>query len=117
MSDGVPMQPTAWGQVRVTEPAGERILPESLTIGGSGADVVVPGAEAGAALTITRRAGLWLAEPRPGALLRFNGRPLSATRDLRRNDVLAVAEAQVSVAAATRTLLKLEVAHLAGNVT
>jgi formylglycine-generating enzyme required for sulfatase activity len=117
MSDGVSMQPAAWGQVRVNEPAGERILPESLAIGGSGADVVVPGVEAGAALTITRRAGLWLAEARPGALVRFNGRPLGTARDLRRNDVLALGDAQVSVAAATRTLLKLDVTHLAGNVT
>jgi len=117
MSDGLSMQPGAWGQVRVTEPAGERVLPESLSIGGSGADVVVPGAEAGAALTVVRRAGLWLAEPQRGALVRFNGRPLGAARDLRRNDVLGVGDAQVSVAGATRTLLKLSVAHLAGNVT
>src|SRR5919108_372138 len=35
MNDGVLMQPAAWGQVRLREPAGERILGETLTSGGA----------------------------------------------------------------------------------
>ena len=55
MSNGASVQPTAWGQVRLREPAGERVLGETLTIGGSGSDVVVPGVTEGAALSIRRR--------------------------------------------------------------
>jgi formylglycine-generating enzyme required for sulfatase activity len=117
MNDGVLMQPAAWGQVRLREPAGERILGETLTIGGTGSDVVVPGVPAGAALSIRRRTGLWLVTPSPGAAVRFNGRPLSAERDLRRADVLSVGDAQVQVSDVSRTLLRLSVEHLAGNVT
>ncbi|TLZ16522.1 MAG: PEGA domain-containing protein, partial [Gammaproteobacteria bacterium] len=117
MSNGVSMQPAAWGQVRVREPAGERVLGEALTIGGAGSDVVVPGVPAGAALSIRRSSGVWLVEPASEASLRFNGRPLDAERDLRREDVLSVGDAQVRVSDASRTLLKLSVEHLAGNVT
>lgn len=117
MSDGVAIPPGAYGQVRVAEPAGERVLGETLSIGGSGSDVVVPGAEAGAALSITRRAGLWVVTAAPGAVVRFNGRALSAARDLRADDVLTVGDAQVTVSGASRTLLRLSVTHLAGNVT
>src|SRR5436305_901454 len=117
MNNGVSMQPAAWGQVRVREPAGERVLGETLTIGGAGSDVVVPGVPAGAALSIRRNSGVWLVEPASGASVRFNGRPLDAERDLRREDVLSVGDAQVRVSDASRTLLKLSVEHLAGNVT
>jgi formylglycine-generating enzyme required for sulfatase activity len=117
MNDGVSMQPGAWGQVRVREPAGERVLGETLSIGGAGSDVVVPGVDPGAALSVRRRPGLWLVRPAPGAVVRFNGRPLSAERDLRRDDVLSVGDAQVRVTDASRTLLRLSVEHLAGNVT
>src|SRR5438067_1655003 len=73
MNNGVSMQPAAWGQVRVREPAGERVLGETLTIGGAGSDVVVPGVPAGAALSIRRSSGVWLVEP--GALsLHLGGR-------------------------------------------
>src|SRR5438046_8261498 len=97
MNNGVSMQPAAWGQVRVREPAGERVLGETLTIGGAGSDVVVPGVPAGAALSIRRSSGVWLVEPASGASVRFNGRPLDAERDLRREDVLSVGDAQVRV--------------------
>src|ERR1700681_2872240 len=117
MNDGVSMQPGAWGQVRVREPAGERVLGETLSIGGTGSDVVVPGVDPGAALSIRRRSGLWLVQTTPGAVVRFNGRPLSGERDLRRDDVLSVGDAQVRVSDASRTLLRLSVEHLAGNVT
>jgi len=117
MSEGVAMPPGAWGQVRVQEPAGERVLGEALAIGGSGSDIVVPGVGAGTALTIARRAGVWIAACAPGAVVRFDGRALTAPRDLRRDDVLSVGDAQVTVASLSRTLLRLTVTHLAGNVT
>src|SRR5437773_6406452 len=116
MNDGVSMQPGAWGQVRVREPAGERVLGETLAIGGTGSDVVVPGVEAGATLSVRRLRGVWLVQAAPGAAVRFNGRPLSTERDLRRDDVLSVGDAQVRVSDASRTLLRLSVEHLAGNV-
>src|SRR5205823_5250593 len=50
-------------------------------------------------------------------VVRFNGRPLAGERDLRRDDVLSVGDAQVRVGDASRTLLRLSVEHLAGNVT
>ncbi len=114
MNDGVSMQPGAWGQVRVREPAGERVLGETLSIGGAGSDVVVPGVDAGAALSVRRQRGLWLVQPAPAVMVRFNGRPLSGERDLRRDDVLSVGDAQVRVSDASRTLLRLSVEHLAG---
>ncbi|TLY89168.1 MAG: PEGA domain-containing protein, partial [Gammaproteobacteria bacterium] len=117
MNDGVSMQPGAWGQVRVREPAGERVLGETLSIGGAGSDVVVPGVDSGAALSVRRQRGLWLVQPAPAVMVRFNGRPLSGERDLRRDDVLSVGDAQVRVGDASRTLLRLSVEHLAGNVT
>src|SRR5256885_13790858 len=93
MNDGVSMQPGAWGQVRVREPAGERVLGETLSIGGTGSDVVVPGVEAGATLSVTRLRGGWLGQAAPGAAGRFHGRPLSPERDLRRDDGLSVRDA------------------------
>src|SRR2546429_7929698 len=117
MNTGVSMRPAAWGRVRVREPAGERVLGEALTIGGAGSDVVEPCVAAGAALTIRRSGAVWPVEPASEASVRFNGRPLDAERDLRREDVLSVGDAQVRVSDASRTLLKLSVEHLAGNVT
>src|SRR5438309_7441093 len=117
MNDGVSVQPGAWGQVRVLEPAGERVLGETLSIGGTGSDVVVPGVDAGATLSVRRLRGVWLVQPAPQAVVRFNGRLLSTERDLRRDDVLSVGDAQVRVSDASRTLLRLSVEHLAGNVT
>jgi PEGA domain len=95
---------------------GERILGETATLGGDGSDVVVPGAEAGVAATIERRKGIWVLEP-SGQAVRFNGRPLTAACDLRRGDTLAVGDAHIVVADASRTLLRVDVHHLAGNAT
>src|SRR5256885_14150608 len=117
MNDGASAQAGAWGEVRVRGPAGERVLGETLSIGGTGSEVVVPGVDPGAALSVRRLKGLWLVQPAPGAVVRFNGRPLSGERDLRRDDVLSVGDAQVRVGDASRTLLRLSVEHLAGNVT
>src|SRR5688572_575030 len=90
----------AYAQIRLREPAGEREFSERLTIGGEGADIVVPGA-AGIALTIERRQGEWLA----------------GSRELKKHDALSVGEAQVSVSELSRTRLVLEVHHLVGNAT
>src|SRR5437879_5866464 len=61
MSNGVSMQPAAWGQVRVRAPAGERVLGEALTIGGAGSDVVALGVpQAGARVRATRASAKWL---------------------------------------------------------
>src|SRR2546421_11062526 len=87
MNDGASMQSGAWGQVRVREPAGERVLGETLSIGGTGSEVVVPGVDPGAALSVRRLKGLWLVQPAPGAGGGFNGRPPSRERGLRRGDV------------------------------
>ncbi len=110
------MRPGAYAQVRVREPAGERIFSETLTIGGVGAEVVVPGVEPGARLSLERRKGVWVVEP-AAAALRFNGRPLTVARDLRRDDTLALGDAQIIVTDLSRTLLRLDVCHLADNAT
>src|SRR2546423_13918259 len=80
MNDGASMQSGAWGQVRVREPAGERVLGETLSIGGTGSEVVVPGVDPGAALSVRRLKGLWLVQPAPRAGVRFHRRPLSRGR-------------------------------------
>src|SRR5579859_5445360 len=69
----------------------------------------------GPACTIQRRKGVWVAEG--GGAIRFNGRPLRSPCDLRRSDTLALGEAQIVVTDVTRTLLRLDVHHLAGNAT
>src|ERR1700722_15099864 len=110
------MRSAAYAQVRIREPLGERVLGERTTIGGIGSDIVVPGVEAEVALTIERRKGIWVAEP-AGNAVRFNGRPLTAPRDLRRADTLTVGAAQVVATDVSRTLLRVDVHHLAGNAT
>ncbi|HVY82287.1 MAG TPA: PEGA domain-containing protein [Steroidobacteraceae bacterium] len=107
----------SYAHIRVKEPAGERSLGVRLTIGGEGADIVVPGTAPGAALTIERREAEWWASPEPGAGVRFDGRPLSHTRELHKDDVLSVGEAQIIVLDDSRTRLRLDVQHLAGNAT
>jgi PEGA domain len=110
------MRSAAYAQVRVREPLGERVLGEGTTIGGVGADVVIPGVAPEIALTIERPKGIWVVEP-AGNAVRFNGRPLTAARDLRHADVLAAGDAQVVVTDVSRTLLRVDVHHLAGNAT
>jgi formylglycine-generating enzyme required for sulfatase activity len=107
----------SYAHIRVKEPAGERSLGVRLTIGGEGADVVVPGTAPGPALTIERREAEWWASPEPGAGVRFDGRPLSHTRELHKDDVLSVGDAQVIVLDDSRTRLRLDVQHLVGNAT
>lgn len=110
------MRPGAYAQVRVREPAGERVLGETISIGGVGAEIVVPGVEPGFALSMERHKGVWVVEP-TAAPVRFNGRLLTAARDLRRDDTLALGDAQVVVTDVSRTLLRLNVYHLVDNAT
>src|SRR5256885_16249294 len=113
MNDGASMQSGAWGQVRVREPAGERVLGETLSIGGTGSEVVVPGVDPGAALSVRRLKGLWLGQPAPGAVGRFNGRAPSGERDLRRGDGVSVGDGQGRVGGPARTPVGPSVGDLA----
>src|SRR5689334_17631866 len=97
----------SYAHIRVKEPAGERSLGVRLTIGGEGADIVVPGVAPGPALTIERREADWWAEPEAGAGVRLDGRPLAHTRELHKDDVLSVGDAQVIVLDDSRTRLRL----------
>jgi formylglycine-generating enzyme required for sulfatase activity len=123
MTDGALASASTYAQVRVREPIGDRTFGETPTMGGQGsdnvqgADIVVPGAEPGAAVRIERRKGVWVAHLVNDARVRFNGRLLAASRDLRRHDVLAIGDAQVIVTDVSRTLLRLDVRHLVGNAT
>jgi formylglycine-generating enzyme required for sulfatase activity len=108
---------TKEAQIRLCEPAGERLFQSALTVGGEGADVVVPGAGAGGALVIARRDTAWTTEPTGPARVLLDGRSLTGARDLRPGDVLTVGDAQVVIGAMTRTQLGIEVHHLVGNAT
>jgi PEGA domain len=103
--------------IRLDEPCGERTLAQRCTVGGEGAQIVVPGARAGACLRIEHRAAAWSAEPAGDAAVRLDGCELGAPRDLRLGDVLTVGDAQISVAALSRRELRLKVCHLVGNDT
>ena len=116
MSDLVSVRSTTYAQVRVREPLGERTLGETVSVGGEGADIVVPGVDAGPAFTIERRKGVWVVEPRT-KIVRANGRPFIESRDLRKHDTLALGDAQIVVTDVTRTLLRIDVLHLVGNTT
>ena len=117
MTDAALTSASTYAQVRVREPIGDRIFGETPTIGGEGANIVVPGTRPGPAVQIERRKGVWIAHPLSEAKVRFNGRLLAIPRDLRRHDVFAVGDAQVIVTDVSRTLLRLEVCHLVGNAT
>jgi formylglycine-generating enzyme required for sulfatase activity len=104
-------------RVLVREPTGPREYSESVSVGGTGAHVVVPGAPAGVALVIERHAEDWRATPAPGAALRLNGETLEETHELRAGDSLALGDAHVVVADVARGQLSLDVRHLAGNAT
>ena len=131
MSDAAASKPGAYAHVRVREPAGERTLGTTVSVGGeSGAEradaaradaprpeIIVPGAPDGIALTIERRDADWFVVPAPGAEIRLDGRPLTSPRELHKDDVLSVGEAQVVVLDDSRTRLRLDVQHLVGNQT
>lgn len=117
MTDGALARANSYAQVRVREPIGDRTLGETPTIGGEGSDIVVPGVGPGIAVQIERRKGVWIFSPASDVRVRFNGRLLTAPRDLRRHDVLAIGDAQIIVTDISRTLLRLDVCHLVGNAT
>src|SRR5438552_11168117 len=117
MTDGALASANTYAQVRVREPIGDRTLGETPTIGGEGSDIVVPGVVPGIAVQIERRKGVWIFRPASDVRVRFDGRLLTAPRDLRRHDVLAIGDAQIIVTDISRTLLRLDVCHLVGNAT
>jgi formylglycine-generating enzyme required for sulfatase activity len=117
MTDGALASANTYAQVRVREPIGDRTLGETPTIGGEGSDIVVPGVGPGVVVQIERRKGVWIFSPTSDVRVRFDGRLLTAPRDLRRHDVLAIGDAQVIVTDISRTLLRLDVCHLVGNAT
>src|SRR6185503_10796075 len=129
MNDAALSKPGAYSHVRVREPAGERTLGTSVSVGGDGgesvegdgrdnrAEIIVPGAAAGIVLTIERKGADWVATPAPGAAVRFDGRPFGKSRELHKDDVLSVGEAQIVVLDDSRTRLRLDVQHLVGNAT
>jgi formylglycine-generating enzyme required for sulfatase activity len=123
MNEAALSKPGAYAHIRVREPAGERALGSSVSVGGadaavgSSAEVIVPGALPGVALTVERREADWFAIPAPGASVRLDGRPLTRPRELHKDDVLSVGEAQIVVLDDSRTRLRLDVRHLAGNQT
>jgi formylglycine-generating enzyme required for sulfatase activity len=118
MNEAAVSKPGAsYAQIRVREPAGERSFGSHVSVGGDGAEIVVPGAPAGLVLVIERREGDWWATPEPGGSVRFDGHPLTSSRELHRDDVLSVGDAQLVVTEDARTRLRLDVLHLVGNAT
>src|ERR1700754_645189 len=106
MTDGALASASTYAQVRVREPIGDRTLGETPTIGGEGADIVVPGTAPGPAVQIERRKGLWIMSPTNESRIRFDGRVMSGPRDLRHHDVIALGDAQIVVTSVSRTLLR-----------
>jgi formylglycine-generating enzyme required for sulfatase activity len=117
MTDAALTSASTYAQVRVREPIGDRVLGETPTIGGEGADIVVPGVGPGPAARIERRKGVWIVSATNDSKVRVDGQPLIGPRDLDSHDVLAIGDAQIIVTSVSRTLLRLEVCHLAGNAT
>ncbi len=106
-----------YAEVRVREPLGERLFVDALGAGGEGAELVLPGCDSGEALHIARRQGAWTVSAVGVSPVRANGQPLLEERHLTLQDVLAIGDAQLIVTGLSRTLLRLEVQHLAGNRT
>jgi hypothetical protein len=117
VTDAALTKSSSHAQVRIREPAGERTLADTPTIGGTGADVVVPGIDPGSAVQIERRKGIWTAQPLGRSVIRFDGRPITDVRELTQHDVLVIGDAHVIVTDVSRTLLRLDVCHLVGNAT
>ena len=81
-------------RLRVCEPAGERLFSDSVTLGGEGAEVVVPGAAPGGALRIGHRPGVWSVQSLGGTPVLLDGSELHGSRDLRPGDALRVGDAR-----------------------
>lgn len=97
-------------RIELCEPLGMRILPAPLRIGGVGANVVVPGAEAADELELDWDGEHWFARA-----------PEGIAREIRAGDVLAVGGARLVVtgteAGSAAAQLRVELRHLAGNPT
>ena len=101
--------------IEVREPAGARQLALPLSVGGIGAQVVVPGAD-GAALQIDKQSFGFVATRGDGEAIYLNGERLVAPRELRDGDALRVGAAHLSVVL-QGPRLRLDVLHLEGNDT
>ena len=123
MSDAAPGAATragvgqSSGVISVVEPLGERAFGAVITLGGADADVLVPGAAAGAMLRIERSGSAWTARALGNDPLTLDGRALERARDLHRGDVVGLGEARIAVVALSREALRLEVWHPVGNAT
>jgi formylglycine-generating enzyme required for sulfatase activity len=100
-------------QVRISEPLGSRAATLPLELGGAGAALSLPGADA-VALTIAAASGHWVARPSGAARVALDGIALAAAQPLAEGDVLTVGNAQVTVHPAAA---RIEVVHLTGNAT
>lgn len=111
-----PRREAAAARIHVREPAGLREFAWPLSVGGPGADVVVPGTSVAQGFRIERAAVDWCAMP-DRELLCLNGEHGAAARELRTGDTLALGDAQIIVVAVAPDALSLEVRHLVGNAT
>jgi formylglycine-generating enzyme required for sulfatase activity len=100
-------------QVRIIEPLGERAATLPLDLGGEGASLVLPGVE-GVVLALVASGRQWTAQPVDGGQATLNGVALRTAQPLADGDVLTVGDAQLTLHPAAA---RIEVAHLAGNVT
>ena len=99
--------------LELREPLGHRAVQLPLTLGGEGADVVLPEV-AGTALRLTGSGRKLLADPEPGTAATVNGVALRESVPLDDGDVIASGSAQVLV---WPSRAMVEVIHLAGNDT
>ncbi len=107
-------------RVELQEPIGARTLSAPLTVGGAGADIVVPGVGEGASLQIENVGSSWLVfatAGRGGVLNALKIVEASAAngRDLQAGDVIELGDARIVVGSLAP--LTLDVRHLAGNDT
>ena len=107
-------------RVELIEPMGARSLQAPLTLGGVGADVVLPGVADGACLRMELAAGGWIVFAPDGCPAVVNAQKLTGTsaatgRELLPGDVIELGDARAIVMAVTP--LRLDVRHLAGNET
>ena len=107
-------------RVELLEPMGARSLQAPLTLGGIGADIVLPGAADGVCLQLEAAATGWLvfAPGGRGALLnaqKLTGANAATGRELLPGDVIEIGDARIVVAGAEP--LQLDVRHVVGNET
>ena len=103
-------------RLRVREPVGVRELDLPISIGARGAQVLVPGVEHGATLSVALREGE-LHVKADGVALNLNGQTVAAEQALRSGDVLRFGDAHLILQRIADGRTELEVRHLAGNHT